>query len=379
MAHAFLLSLLLLGAPAGGAVPEGDTIVITGTPMRVTERALKECLARKCSPEEDIDASLAHAENLFVAGDYKKARSVTKASIGRNARHARKLPVPVSDLWRANGRISAHLGESWDYRWSTTAIRRTLKAGLPIDDPRLIGASLEAASMYASLGHSERASQIYKEAQDDAIRIGRPDLAGVARVRAAWLQELGGYTQSARATLRNIASDRSPGARVPRLAALVLLARLDRRQGKTGSADALIAELRSLRSTKPFLLFSPPISIPAGLGPMTSKSGSVGPLTEHEDIDVWVDIGFWVTPDGKVSEAEVLRSNGSTRWAAPLLRSIQGRLYSPMAGGQGAYRVERYTHTALWMIATGTRIKVRAPETRVEYMDLTEEPDRKPK
>src|SRR5436305_9345304 len=111
-----LAALLLASAPdAAAAPPQAEdpaqqAIVVTGTPIRDTERALRECLARKCPPNEDINAALAHAENLFVAGRYQDARSVTRAAIGRNHRFRKTYPVDVSDLYRANSRISAHLG-----------------------------------------------------------------------------------------------------------------------------------------------------------------------------------------------------------------------------------------------------------------------------
>lgn len=111
-------------APAGSPASEQDQIVITGRRLTDTERALAECLARKCPVNEDIDATLAHAENLFVAGDYAGARQTTKASLQRNRKNAALFPVPVSDLERSNGRISAHLGEKFDYVYSTWGIRR---------------------------------------------------------------------------------------------------------------------------------------------------------------------------------------------------------------------------------------------------------------
>jgi hypothetical protein len=67
-----LLSLALAAttaaAPPPAARQDQQTIIVTGRSLTDTERALRDCLARKCPPNEDIDASLAHAENLFVAG-----------------------------------------------------------------------------------------------------------------------------------------------------------------------------------------------------------------------------------------------------------------------------------------------------------------------
>ena len=376
MIHRCLLPLLLVvpAAASGQDQPadSGETIVVTGTTLEESERALASCLARKCPPKEDIDATLAHAENLFVAGEYKEARRVAQRSIDRNGRHARALPIDVSDLYRAHSRIAAHLGEKDDFVRSTYAARRTLKRGLPEDDVRTLSADFEVAGMYAATHDLDRARQVYREIEEDAAKIGRPDLAGLARVRAAWLSEIGGNRPHARRQLREIAEGSTPGARIARLTAMVLLARLDRLEGDTTSSAALVEELAGAGGSRPVLLHAPRIDL--GKRPM-DEGGSVTrrlPTDNYEDR--WVDVGFWVTPDGRVSDVEVLRNSGPTYWAKPVLRSIAGRTYAPLADPDGSYRVERYTYTSLWTTLTGTRMRVRSPDARVEYLDLTAEP-----
>lgn len=375
----YLLPLLLLGvaAPVASAEPSGDgqTIVVTAVSLRDTEARLRDCLARKCPPKEDIDATLAHAENLFVAGDYAEARRVTRRSLGRNDKFAKTLPIDVSDLYRAYSRINAHMGDGEPYRRATYAIRRTLKDGLPADDPRILGASFEVAGMYASLHELDRARHVYEDIADKAAKIGRPDLAATARVRIAWLYELGGDRTLARPALLEIADDTAPETRLARLTALILLARLDRQEGKTSSSDTLIASLKDKVGPRPVMLYSPRIDMDRGIDPQVG--GSVTRLLTGDDYrNSWVDVGFWVTPDGRVSDAEVLRSGSKADWAKPLLRSIAGRIYSPPADPAGTYRVERYTQTALWMQVTGTRLEQRSPETRIEFLDLTAEPEK---
>jgi tetratricopeptide (TPR) repeat protein len=373
-----LLPLLLLGAavPAPAQDKEGRAIVVTGTRLSDTERRLRECVARRCPPKEDIDATLAHVENLFVAGDYEEARRVARRGIGRNDGHAKAHPVEVSDLYRAYSRVNAHLGDGEPYRRATYAIRRTLKEGLPEDDPRILGASFEVAGMYASMKEFDRARRAYEEIEDKAARLGRPDLAANARVRAAWLHELAGYRELARPALRKVAEDAAPEARLARLTALILLARIDRQEGKKASSDALIESLKGKVGARPVMLFAPRIEMDRGIDP--TAGGSVTRLLAGDNYrDRWVDIGFWVTPEGRVSDVEVLRSGSRhEHWTGPLLRSIEGRIYSPPADPAGSYRVERYTLTALLMTVTGTRLEQRSPESRIEYVDLTAEPPR---
>lgn len=374
MIHRCLIPLLLIApaAASGQDRPDGEAIIVTGTSLAESERALRECLARKCPPKDDIDATLAHAENLFVAGEYKEARRVAARSIGRNGRHARALPIDVSDLYRAHSRISVHLGEKDDFVRSTYATRRTLKNGLPEGDLRVLGADFEVAGMYAATSELDRARQIYRDIEEEAAELGRPDLAGLARVREAWLSEIGGNRPHARNKLREIAADPSPAARVARLTARVLLARLDRQEGKRESSDALVEELRGIGGSAPVLLHAPRIDL--GSRPMDEGGSVTRRLAMDNFDDRWIDVGFWITPEGRVSDLEVLRNSGPLHWARPVLRSIEGRTYAPLADAEGSYRVERYTYTSLWTTRTGTWMRVRSPNARVEYLDLTAEP-----
>ncbi|HEX4736019.1 MAG TPA: hypothetical protein VH331_00495 [Allosphingosinicella sp.] len=369
------LALAAVEAPPPAPAQSEQEIVITGRSLRDTERALRECLARKCPPNEDIDASLAYAENLFVAGRYKDARSVTLASIGRNHRYRKTFPIDVSDLYRANARISAHLGEGNDFELSTTEMHRTLSDALPKTDPRVIDADLEWGDMYASFGRLERARQILKEAERAAEAAGRPDLAGIARVRQAWLYQVAGDTWLARGALQKLAQDTSASARLQRVAAQILLARLDRSQGKSDSSNALVQEMASLHSKQPVLLFAPKIDLSPRLAEgddVAAEGGSTTRLMPTDNFDDrWIDVGFWVTPEGKVRDAEILRSQGSAAWSKQLLQSIAGRVYSPIDEPGGVYRVERYSYTSRYMNVTGSRMRQRSPNARIEFVDLT--------
>lgn len=375
MKRLYFLSILALGAPALAQDREegsGQTIVVTGTSLAQTERNLRECIARHCPPEEDIAATLAHVENQFIAGDYAAARRTNKASLGRNDRYAGRLPVEVSYLYRAGSRIAVHLGEGQDYEQSTWGIKRALKEGLPKTDPQLVGADLEIANMQASLGRTVVARDTYEKAAKDAEKINRPDLAAMARLRLAWLSQLEGDRGLTRRKLRAIADDRRPETNVARLSALILLARLDRQEGKPNSSAAVIDALRGARLPKPVLVYSPPVQTP-GRRIDEGEEGSTTRMMAMQNFDDrWVDVGFWVTADGRVSDAEILRSSGTTDWARPLMDSIAGRIYSPAAGNMdGTYRVERYTFTSLWADQTGSRLRARSPNARIEYLDLT--------
>jgi hypothetical protein len=383
------LPLLGLATPsvAQNSEPRGQTIIVTGTLPAQTERALRDCIARHCPPNEDIAATLAHAENQFVAGDYKDARRTLRASMDRNRGSAAQFPIENSYLYRAGSRVSAHLGEGKEYEQYSWGIKRALKAGLPDTDPRLIAADLEVAGMQSSLGRPDQSRSTYAGVIADANRLNRPDLAAMARLRLAWLSELEGDRPLARRGLREVAADRSPATRAARLSALVLLARLDRLEGRKDSSDALIEELRSAGMSKPALLFAPEIDLPERVivnDPQAEMSDHLTGVIPGETLrlmatenfeDRWVDIGFWITTEGRVDDLDILRHNGPTYWAKPLLKSIAGRIYSPSGDPGGTYRVERYSYTSLWMDRLGTRLRQRAPNARLEYLDLTAQPE----
>lgn len=383
----FLLTALLSASAPLAAQPQPedkqDAIIVTGRSLGDTARRLAECLARKCPPNEDIDASLAHAENLFVAGEYKQARSTSKTSLGRNRKHAARFPVDVSDLERANGRISAHLGEGYDYQYSTWGIRRALKQGLPDTDPRLIGASLEIASMLFSTGRTQLAQQTYSAAELDALKIGRRDLAATARLRSAWVDHLDGNPADAKRKLNAIAQSADPMERVPRIAAMVLLARLDRAAGLTTGADKLVAELAGAKLKQPFLIYMPPIELAqkdvfkAVRDSPRDGLSDLAALPTDTFEDKWIDVGFWVQPDGRVTDLEILRKRGETGWSKPLMKALGGRIYSATDanGVEGTYRIERYSYTSFWDRRTGTRIRQRGADSRVEFLDLTANPE----
>lgn len=374
MHHALALIVAMVAQASAQDIRADPEIVITGRRLSDTERALADCMRRKCPPDEDMKATLAHAENLFISGDYDRARATTLASLGRNRKMAATYPVPVSDLQRANARIAAHLGEGDDYQSSTFGIRRALVEGLAAGDPRLVGAHLEVGDMLVSMGQARRARLAYDQMERDALKIDRRDLAALARLRVAWIDYLEGRHANAMRKLRLIAASTDARERTPRLAAMVLLARIDRKDGKFEASEALIRELAMHRPKQPMLLYTPPLQLASAA---SRDGGSVTARMATDSFeDRWVDIGFWVKPDGRTADVEILRESGATQWAMPLLAALKGRVYSANGSdaGDGVYRVERYSYTSFYEVRLGSRIRERSGDARVEFLDLTTGP-----
>ena len=366
------LALLLSTPEAGQLAEDGKTIIVTARSLQDTEAALRNCLARRCPPAEDIAATVAHAENLFVAGRYEEAMSMLGDSIGRNKKFAKYLPVEVAGLYRAHSRVSIHLGHENQYRLSSYQIVHSLKAGLPNDDQRVVAARFEVAAMQLSLGKVRLARDTYGEVAEQAGKIGRGDLARIALIRVAWIDYLLGDEGGARDKLKQMAADRAPEARVSRISALVLLSRMDRSKGKESYTDQLISELKEAKLDKPVLLYAPPMELKRSPIQEEREVTSTLRLWATDTFeDKWVDVGFWVDPDGRVREAEILRRSGDTDWTPTLMASINGRIYAPLSDPTGSYRVERYTYTSLWEDRTGTRLKQRSANARVEMLDLS--------
>src|SRR5574338_758901 len=409
----FLGTIMLAAAPAPAAAPVPPIIVI-GQRLRIAEDALRDCLARHCPPNEDIDATLALAEPQLLDGKYDKARHTLLAALGRNKDEARRYPIPVSDLYRANGRVAAHMGLDWDYQYSTWSIYRTLKYGLPSEDVRKFSALMEVAEMiYRTRGH-ERARGYYEMVADQARAAGRPDIAALAELRSA-IRHLPPNSSWQVNEIKRIAALQGADMRAPVLEAKLALARMAFLKGDEAGGQAIQRELAALNVQRPILLYSPPYELGGRdtntadqrfgmindptmtirVGPTADTEGDIGrarpgiaragtmaahgrqSFATHRETpvveDMWVDIAFRITADGRVADAEIVRHHGGTFWAQPLLASLMGRRYTLAdPTSPASRRLERYTYTAGFERKTDSRNPGRSPETRVEYLDLSD-------
>ncbi len=380
--------LLITAAAIALALPvAAQDIVVTGKPLTETAANLEDCLKRKCPPNEDIAATLAHAENLFMSGDYKTAQRTLHASLGRNRKHGEGHPMEVSDLLRANGRVAEHMGEGREYQLSTLDMRNTLKKSFGPDDFRTMVADIEVGDSRAKLGFSDEAENIYRDVEMRALVAKQYRVASFARFRQATVAR-GRFDAEPTSPNRKeldkrlavLTDNPLPGGEEFVLAAKVLRARTDRKHGAGASTDELVKEFAAKGgATRPVLLYSEPLSR-IDLSTQTQADGdSARPSWTRLSTNrygQWVDIGFWIGADGKVSDAEVLRSSGDEIWAKPVLGNITRRVYAPLKtsgdNSPGFYMIERYTLTARVSEGeTGTRLRTREAEPRIERLDLT--------
>lgn len=377
--------------------PSIPTVVVTASPLSATERALKECIANKCPVEQDVTATLRHAENLFVAGRYVDARYTLAAGRSRNRKFAKAYPVPVSNLLRAQSVVAAHLGFGDEYLFSAVDSLSALKSGLPSESYQVLSSRIEVADALNRLGRFEGAEEVYRDVISRARKLDLVDIAGIAELRLGTM-----YTSYARYSPWVYGSDArkiadaiiaNPDPRYAKFAAAgrVLKARQLEQTGDSSAIEKIIADLRAVPATdRPVLVFSPPINPirTAERGNYFLANNDFGgasrtplqalPLRDYND--QWVDIGFYVTAEGRVADAGVLRQSSkleSDDWVKAVLKSVNGRRYLPLKlerTDPGAFRVERYTFTSLLEDKPGSRIPGHSPVERIETLDLTIDP-----
>ena len=381
MRRALLFALLAMAAASPAIAQreeEPPAIVVTGVRIQDFRDALARCLARRCPPNEDADATLALAEALFLNGGYHEGRDTVQASLRRNREQAGAYPEPVSDLYRAHARLSRHLGQDGDARRSTYGILGALREGIPQEDYRHFTARLELSEMLMASGNLNSARRELTQLARTARAAGREDVATVAELRILWFELVADPQGSARQRL--IAMSRLSGSadRMRMTGAKLLLARLYRNEGQAGRADALIAEIgrAAAGGTRRRLLHAPafqlqvqdPNAVGNSMGESLNAANVLSRMSDNFE-DKWIDVGFWVMPDGRVSGLEIMRQSHRPDWADPLLASIRGRTYS--TGPEATYRLERYSYTAPYERVTGTNIPRRSRGARVEYLDLS--------
>ena len=405
-----LTLLLALQVAAQNTPVQGkvDPIIVVAT-IDDAKARLDTCLARGCRPDEDIAATLALAETQLLGGKYREARTTLLASLGRNEDFAKAYPVPVSELYRANGKVAAHLGFDKDYFRSTFGIYHTLKNGLTSDDHRKYTAMMEVAEMmYRTRGHT-RARYYYDRLAEEARRDGRDDIAAIAQLRSA-IRHLPQGSEMQMNEIRKIAGLQGERMRAPVLEAKLALAKIAYQRGDEAGAQAIQNEIAQLNVKRPMLIWQPsyamvqreldsgsefnfPMEGPPAVGgevtaePQQSRSAegrasvtnsitamqwsSIKRIAGNFD-DMWADVNFRITPDGRVSDLKITRSKGDLFWTKPLLASLSMRRYTAgKLNDPASVRSERYTYTSGYEGQTGTRAQQRSPKARVEYMDLT--------
>jgi hypothetical protein len=263
--------------------------------------------------------------------------------------------------------------------------------------------------MYRTEGHS-RARYYYDRLADEARKDGRDDIAAIAELRSA-IRHLPQGSEMQMAEIRKIASLQGERMRAPVLEAKLALAKAAYQKGDEAGAQAIQNELAQLNIKRPMLIYQPsyamvqreldsgsefnfpmeaspaiggePTGIPtqgASAEGRASVTNSIAAMQWSSTKrmagnfdDMWADVSFRITPDGRVSDVKITRSKGDLFWTKPLLASLSMRRYTAgKLNDPASMRSERYTYTSGYEGQTGTRAQQRSPKARVEYMDLSD-------
>ncbi len=372
----YILSIATLSAPE--LVPvESETIVVTARSIVDTERELIECLARHCPPKDDIEASLAHAENLFLAGDFAKARATLGRSRNRNIRYAKDLPIEVSDLARAYGRMSTFDGYENLGRMAQIDSLDALKEGLDGGDARILVQRLMVGDEFVRAGRLDAGEDVYNSVEKQARKAGLPYVVGLTMLRQAVVfgaiasvEPL--YRPQARAKILRLEHTTEPELAEFREGVSILKARLAAIGGDERAVNDAIDELRKKHPpSRPTLVYAPEIDLDPA-----ATSGSSGVSIVGNAQPQWVDVAFEIDNDGRVQHTKVVRksSNVSGVWPQRVSAALLKRRYTPPGSNAVTERIERFAFVYNVTDITGSRIRARSPIGRIVSLDLTIEP-----
>ena len=367
-------SLLLVLALQSAAADPG--IVVTNK----LDPAYAECVAGGCAPLRDAQVSIAWAEQRFRQGAYLEAKRGLQAAVARNKGKAASDPKPVAALYEATATVAIHEGDRALYRESVGDRVRTLRDNLPAGDPAVNAAKLALGDMWVKLGDTLAADGAFRQTQREAEAQGDHATAISAAIRRAWLATNANDKSRADAILDEAAASTGAQEASVQRAIGVARLRLAARRGDNAVVERLVGEIAGGQGAEPALYQSAayPQSASAVAADVNRRLGGLVEPVRVESSEVkgikWADIGFWIRPDGRTEDIEVLRGSRAIAWANEMVGQIGSRRYAGVpadAAGQGVYRIERYTLRASYRTPIGSLIARRAGPERLEMAVLS--------
>lgn len=359
--------LLILAQVGSSSAASSDEVIVIG---RRAEQDLAACLARNCPPSEDIELSLQASVDQFADGRYDDARRNLQRAIRRNRDHAAALPGPVSSLYATLATVAQHEGDSRLWLSSARNNVQVLRSHLGDTHSATLLQELAFGDNLVRLLVPDSADATYKAVQRRAVQGGDSDLAAGAAFRRAWLALMLKRDRAAERLADEAVALSGADNRLMSEMREILRARIAIRNGDDGAIDTLAAQLRQSAVEEPRLLFEPPSD------PISDRLLSSVQENPWSDARVRIaDVGYWIRPDGRTAEAEMLRDSGMGQWATVILRQLSGRRYIPLdlePGHPGVYRIDRFTVRGTIDKPTGSRIARRTGDLTLHVVDLTE-------
>ena len=368
-----LAALILQATAVQAAKADDDTTVVVTAPSQSFREALDRCIARGCTPRQDIVASIRYAEVRFRSGRYYEARHTLQDAIGRDRLAAAAEPIAVAALYEATTTVALHDGEQDVARRASGSRLGVLRNGFGKDDPRFLQATLDDVDLQARLGRPDDAQSRYAALERRAREAGQPNIAAAAALRRAEWAHVEGGEHRAKQLIAGLIADPQQDA-MTRTAAEALQASFARDRGDLAATDRLVADHPSVVGIGgPMLLWQSPVPSPTDQAGI-DEFNAVDRVTASSDVSspLWVDIGFQIRPDGTVEVPEVLRGSRATRWARPIQAAIAVRRYSSTTlPADQRYRIERWTLTADYYTPKDSFIRRRGDRPHYVQIDLT--------
>jgi len=366
------LTVLLLhvatAADPGATIDDNGTITVTARRISDLAAAAEACAKTLCPTRQDVAVSVAYASALFDDGRYLEAKRLLAAAVGRVKAAALAEPMAVSQIYNAQASLAAHEGDQTILATATWAGFTTLRDGLGGDTLPSLTAEYRLALWQARVGDAKGAESRFAALTRRAAAAGHGQLADAALLKRAQVLAAQGRRSDAFALLDDLAArpiELAPDGAEVRRAALATATRLAADVGETWRSDGYFARIGAApAATTPQLLSQPPAPKPGRgdpanpFGPETIGIDRFGQSANLVGLR-WVDIGYWIRPDGRVDDVTILRGAKQLGWATPLLGWLGQRRYTPVAGdvGRAVAQVRIGDPRARWgSCASGGRI-----------------------
>jgi tetratricopeptide (TPR) repeat protein len=367
-----LALLLLLQSPS-------PDIIVTG--QRLVE-VQAECAKGGCTPLRDAQATIALAEDRFRNGNYLAAKRLLAKAIGRNKNAAAIAPRPVAALYEAMATVSLHEGDQDNYRRSVAHQVEILRENLPSDDNAVVSATTALGDMWIELRNFRQAEITYRGIEREALANGRDMAAMLAGIKRVWLTAAMQKPRDAEKMLNDLES--RPIADRPSVATALRVLRL--RFAAQGADEdkitKLVNEIARQQGDEPMLIYAPAYGSSNAAATANQNARALGmpdPVSAGaSDIGAiqWIDVGFWIRPNGLTAEVEVLRATGRPGWAPAILNQVAGRRYTAKAHAEaddvGVYRIERVTRRTKYVTPAGSLVRRRVVDSGFDVLDLTD-------
>lgn len=356
----------------------------SNTDIVVTGKRLAEvheiCVKSGCTPLRDAQASIAMAEALFRDGNYGEAKSLLAAALNRNKKYASVAPKPVAALYEAYATVSLHEGDQDRFQYGVMGQVRTLRNHVPAGDPVRISAELALGDMWLQLHRYDQAAITYRGIVRQAAATNQPVTELLGSMRLVWLTALMGEPTKANRMLAELEQKFSGQQAAYSYSFDVLRLKLAVLNKNDIEVGTIISRFAEAPSATPLLLFAPPYDL-SSESPKAAAAAlrfkdvtpTIGTASDVEMLS-WIDVGFYIRPNGTTSDIEVLRSSRVLpRWAPIILRQVARRRYSvaSITAGAGIYRVERVTKASSYETPTDSLVRRRAAESGFHVLDLT--------